>query len=149
MGYRLQNWVEQNHIRDIQPLIKEHGFVDSIKYRLYWQQAGGSTIDCAKAIAATALADTDDFWDLAEGKVSWYQALPVIAVPARQTAAGEFDIIAHLFDMNYFVNSEKYPLQFHVVEAVLKAVVEQLPVAVEQPENEASRSSLLGLQARR
>lgn len=151
---------------------------------------GGSVIDCGKAIAATALSKTDNFWDLAEKKVSWDKALPVIAIPtiastgsemdkscvianvdlkikqgisgeqlrpvaaflnpentysvqARQTASGGFDIIAHLFDMNYFVNSEKYPLQFNVVEAVIKTVVEQLPVALREPENEAARSTLL------
>ena len=35
-------------------------------------------------------------------------------VPARQTACGGFDIMMHLLDMNYFVNSEKYPLQFNL-----------------------------------
>lgn len=151
---------------------------------------GGSVIDCGKAIAATALSKTDNFWDLVEKKVSCDYALPVIAVPtiastgsemdkscvianeelkvkkgingdrlrpiaaflnpentysvsARQTACGGFDIIAHLFDMNYFVNSEKYPLQFNVVETVIKTVIEQLPVAIKQPDNEKARSSLL------
>lgn len=151
---------------------------------------GGSVIDCGKAIAAAALSDTDNFWDLVEKKVTWSRALPVIAmptiastgsemdkscvianvdlkvkqgingeqlrpvaaflnpentysVPVKQTASGGFDIIAHLFDMNYFVNSEKYPLQFNVVEAVIKTIVEQLPVAIREPENEAARSGLL------
>ena len=151
---------------------------------------GGSTIDAAKAISATALSSTDNIWDLVEGKVKWSEALPVIAMPTiastgremdkswvianvdlkiksgingeqlrpkvaflnpentysvskKQTACGGFDIIAHLFDMNYFVNSDKYPLQYNVVEAVIKTVVEQLPIAIEEPTNEAARSGLL------
>lgn len=165
-------------------LCKEHDI------RTVLSVGGGSVIDCGKAIAATTLSDTDNFWDLVDKNASWNNALPVIAmptiastgsemdkscvianeelkvkqgingeqlrpvsaflnpentfsVPARQTASGGFDIIAHLFDMNYFVNSEKYPLQFNVVEAVIKTVVEQLPVAVREPENEAARSGLL------
>lgn len=151
---------------------------------------GGSTIDCCKAIGATALSETDNIWDLVEGKVSWSEALPVIAmptiastgsemdkscvianvelgvksgingealrpkasfldptntytVPAFQTACGGFDIMAHLFDMNYFVNSDKYPLQFNVVETLLKTVREQLPIAIKEPENYSARATML------
>lgn len=151
---------------------------------------GGSTIDCCKAIAATSLSDTDNIWDLVEGKVSWHDALAVIAmptiastgsemdkscvianvdkgvksgingetirpkaafldptntftVPARQTACGGFDIMAHLFDMNYFVNALKYPLQFNVVETLLKTVKTQLPIAIKEPENYEARSTML------
>lgn len=151
---------------------------------------GGSVIDASKAISATVNAATDDFWSLVEGKVSWKDTIPVIAIPTiastgsemdkscvianvslkvkkgiagdklrpvaaflnpentysvsrKQTACGGFDIFAHLFDMNYFVNSEKYPLQYNVVEALIKTVVEQLPVAIEDGNNEAARSGLL------
>lgn len=151
---------------------------------------GGSTIDCCKAIAATALSETNNIWDLVEGKVSWQDALAVIAmptiastgsemdkscvianvekgiksgingeairpkaafldptntftVPARQTACGGFDIMAHLFDMNYFVNAPKYPLQFNVVETVLKTVRTQLPIAIKEPENYEARATML------
>jgi hypothetical protein len=151
---------------------------------------GGSTIDCCKAIAATSLSETDNIWDLVEGKVKWSDALAVIAmptiastgsemdkscvianvdlgvksgingepirpkaafldptntftVPARQTACGGFDIMAHLFDMNYFVNSERYPLQFNVVETLLKTVRTQLPIAIKEPENYEARATML------
>lgn len=151
---------------------------------------GGSTIDCCKAIAATSLSDTDNIWDLVEGKATWKDALAVIAmptiastgsemdkscvianvelgiksgingetirpkaafldptntftVPARQTACGGFDIMAHLFDMNYFVNAEKYPLQFNVVETLLKTVKTQLPIAIKEPENYEARATML------
>lgn len=151
---------------------------------------GGSTIDCCKAIAATVLSETDNIWDLVEGKAKWKDALAVIAmptiastgsemdkscvianvdlgiksgingeairpkvafldptntfsVPAFQTACGGFDIMAHLFDMNYFVKSDKYPLQFHVVETLLKVVRTQLPIAIKEPTNYEARATLL------
>ncbi|MCD7809241.1 MAG: iron-containing alcohol dehydrogenase [Erysipelotrichaceae bacterium] len=151
---------------------------------------GGSTIDCCKAIAATSLSETDDIWDLVEGKAQWKDALAIIAmptiastgsemdkscvianvdkgvksgingeairpkvafldptntftVPAFQTACGGFDIMCHLFDMNYFVNSEKYPLQFNVVETLLKTVRTQLPIAIKEPENYEARATML------
>lgn len=151
---------------------------------------GGSVIDSCKAIAATALADTNDFWDLVERKVTWHDALPVIAmptiastgsemdkscvishvelgmkkgingdvlrpkasflnpentftVPRMQTACGGFDIMMHLLDMNYFVNSEKYPLQFNVVETLLRTITEQLPIALNEPTNYQARATLL------
>ena len=151
---------------------------------------GGSTIDCCKAIAATTLSDSDNIWDLVEGKVSWKDALAVIAMPtiastgsemdkscvianvdknvksgingdilrpkaafldptntftvsSYQTACGGFDIMAHLFDMNYFVNSDKYPLQFNVVETLLKTIREQLPIALKEPDNYTARATLL------
>ncbi len=151
---------------------------------------GGSTIDCCKAIAATTLSESDNIWDLVEGKVTWDKALAVIAmptiastgsemdkscvianvelgiksgingeairpkaafldptntftVPARQTACGGYDIMAHLFDMNYFVNAPKYPLQFNVVETLLKTVRNQLPIAIKEPENYEARATML------
>ena len=151
---------------------------------------GGSTIDCCKAVAATSLSETDNIWDLVEGKAKWQDALAVFAmptiastgsemdkscvianveigvksgingepirpkvafldptntftVPARQTACGGFDIMAHLFDMNYFVNAEKYPLQFNVVETLLKTVKTQLPIALKEPTNYEARATML------
>ena len=151
---------------------------------------GGSTIDCCKAIAATTLADTDNIWDLVEGKVKWSEALPVFTmptiastgsemdkscvianvdlgvksgingepirpkvsflnpentftVPPRQTACGGYDIMCHLFDMNYFVNADKYPLQFNVVETLLKTVKTQLPIAIKEPTNYEARATML------
>ena len=151
---------------------------------------GGSTIDCCKAIAATALADTDDIWDLVTGKVKYDKALPVIAMPTIastgsemdkscvianadlgvksginseflrpaaafldptntftvskfQTACGGFDIFCHLLDCNYFVNAEKYPLQFGVVESLLHTVVEQLSIAIRTPDDYKARATRL------
>lgn len=151
---------------------------------------GGSTIDCCKAVAATALSEADDCWDLISGKIKWNKALPIIAmptiastgsemdkscvisnvelntkkglqgdllrpavsflnpentytVPPFQTACGGFDIMMHLIDMNYFVNDDKNPLQFGVVESLLKTVKEQLPICLKEPENYVARGTLL------
>ena len=151
---------------------------------------GGSTIDCCKAIAATARSEADDCWDLISGVVKWTEALPVIAmptiastgsemdkscvisnvelntkrgingeqlrpvvsflnpeytisVPAFQTACGGFDIMMHLIDMNYFVNDDKNPLQFNVVESLLRTVREQLPICLKEPESYEARGTLL------
>ena len=161
-------------------LCKKHGIQTVLAI------GGGSTIDCCKAIAATSLSDTDNIWDLVEGKVSWHDALAVIAMPTIAStgsemdkscvianvdkgvksgingetirpkaafldptntftvpACGGFDIMAHLFDMNYFVNAPKYPLQFNVVETLLKTVKTQLPIAIKEPENYEARSTML------
>ena len=45
--------------------------------------------------------------------------------------------------LNYFVNAQKYPLQFNVVETLLKTVRQQLPIAVQEPENYEARATML------
>lgn len=81
--------------------------------------------------------------DILRPKASFLDPRNTYSVPARQTACGGFDIMAHMFDMNYFVNSEKYPLQFNVVETLLRTVREQLPIAIKEPDNYMARATLL------
>ena len=76
-------------------------------------------------------------------KAAFLDPTNTFSVPVRQTACGGFDIMAHLFDMNYFVNVKKYPLQFNVVETLLKTVKTQLPIAIQEPENYEARATLL------
>ncbi len=76
-------------------------------------------------------------------KASFLNPENTYSVPRQQTACGGFDIMAHLLDMNYFVNSDKYPLQFNVVETLLRTIREQLPISLNEPENYEARATLL------
>ena len=76
-------------------------------------------------------------------KAAFLDPTNTLTVPAFQTACGGFDIMAHMFDMNYFVNAQKYPLQFNVVETLLKTVRQQLPIAIQEPENYEARATML------
>ena len=51
---------------------------------------GGSTIDCAKAIAAAAAYDGDP-WDLVEDPEKIEQVLPIIAIPTAAATGSEMD----------------------------------------------------------
>lgn len=76
-------------------------------------------------------------------KAAFLDPTNTFTVPARQTACGGYDIMTHLFDMNYFVDAPKYPLQFNVVETLLKTVRNQLPIAIKEPENYEARATML------
>lgn len=76
-------------------------------------------------------------------KVAFLDPVNTFSVPAIQTACGGFDIMAHLLDINYFINSQKYPLQFNVVETILKQVRKYLPIAIEEPSNYEARATIL------
>ncbi|MDO4281707.1 MAG: iron-containing alcohol dehydrogenase [Peptococcaceae bacterium] len=52
---------------------------------------GGSTIDCAKAIAATAPSTTDDVWDLIEGRATVGEVLPIVTVLTLAGTGSEMD----------------------------------------------------------
>lgn len=81
--------------------------------------------------------------DILRPRASFLDPTNTFSVSPKQTACGGFDIMAHLFDMNYFVNSDKYPLQFNVVETLLRTIRQQLPIAVEEPENYSARATML------
>lgn len=53
---------------------------------------GGSVIDSAKGIAATAAAETNDVWDLVKAGVSVEKALPVIALLTSAATGSEMNI---------------------------------------------------------
>lgn len=55
---------------------------------------GGSSIDCAKAIAAGACAGDADTWQLVTGRVPISRALPVLAVPTLAATGSEMNAIA-------------------------------------------------------
>lgn len=66
---------------------------------------GGSTIDCAKGIAATVFADTDDVWELVEGKKSIGRTLPLVTVLTLAATGSEMDCGAVLSNVPLNIKS--------------------------------------------
>lgn len=60
---------------------------------------GGSTIDCAKGIAAAALTESGDVWPLVSGGVWITKALPVIAILTNAATGSEMDAWAVISNM--------------------------------------------------
>ncbi|NLY90726.1 MAG: iron-containing alcohol dehydrogenase [Firmicutes bacterium] len=63
-------------------------------------------------------------------------------VSRYQTACGGADIMSHVFE-RYFTNTKNVELTDRLCEAVLKTVVNNLPVALAQPDNYDARAELL------
>lgn len=61
---------------------------------------GGSTIDCAKGVAAAALTDDGDVWPLVSGGVWVTEALPVVAVLTNAATGSEMDGWAVISNMD-------------------------------------------------
>lgn len=60
---------------------------------------GGSTIDCAKGIAAAALTESGDVWPLVSGGVWVTKALPVVAILTNAATGSEMDAWAVISNM--------------------------------------------------
>lgn len=60
---------------------------------------GGSTIDCAKGIAAAALTEDGDIWPLVAGGVWVKKALPLIAILTNAATGSEMDVWAVISNM--------------------------------------------------
>lgn len=60
---------------------------------------GGSTIDCAKGIAAAALTENGDVWPLVSGGVWVQEALPVVAILTNAATGSEMDAWAVISNM--------------------------------------------------
>ncbi|MCD7775339.1 MAG: iron-containing alcohol dehydrogenase [Clostridiales bacterium] len=61
---------------------------------------GGSTIDCAKGVAAAALTDDGDVWPLVSKGVWVTKALPVVAVLTNAATGSEMDAWAVISNMD-------------------------------------------------
>ena len=61
---------------------------------------GGSTIDCAKGIAAAALTESGDVWPLVSGGVCVTKALPVVAILTNAATGSEMDAWAVISNMD-------------------------------------------------
>lgn len=150
---------------------------------------GGSTIDCAKVVAAATKFE-GDAWDLvlqrrkyqggalplvtiltlaATGsemnrgavitnltakqklgvhgpnflpKVSFLDPTWTFSVNRYQTAAGSADIMSHLIE-NYFSTTENTDVQDGIAEGLLKAVITNLPIALDTPDDYDARANLM------
>ena len=66
---------------------------------------GGSSIDCAKGIAATTLSESDDVWDLVERRIPYDKALPVVTILTISATGSEMDTGAVISNMDVNVKS--------------------------------------------
>lgn len=150
---------------------------------------GGSTIDCAKVIAAGFYYEKDAWELVLERKGYTGPALPIVTiltlaatgsemnagavisnvstnqklgvggpammpkvsfldpqntftVPKNQTAAGSADIFSHLIE-NYFKQTVGTDVQDFVSEGLMRAVIKNCPIALENPENYDARANLM------
>ncbi|THF73724.1 iron-containing alcohol dehydrogenase [Cohnella fermenti] len=63
-------------------------------------------------------------------------------VPRDQTAYGAVDMMTHVFEQ-YFNHTKDTPLQERLCESILKTIVENAPVAQENPNDYAARANLM------
>lgn len=131
---------------------------------------GGSVLDTAKAITGSAPYDADP-WDLIQHRAQIDTALPLITnpeteekygwtaqafrpsvsflcpentytVPAYQTACGSADILSHIMEV-YFQKEETFPATEAYMEAMMRSVMKDAPIAMADPANEDARANLL------
>lgn len=61
---------------------------------------GGSTIDCAKGIAAAAVTESGNVWDLVSGGIWVTKALPIVAILTNAATGSEMDAWAVISNMD-------------------------------------------------
>ncbi len=60
---------------------------------------GGSTIDCAKGVAATAVSDTDDIWNIITTGNMVERGLPIVVILTNAATGSEMDMWAVISNM--------------------------------------------------
>ena len=63
-------------------------------------------------------------------------------VPAYQTAAGSADIMSHAME-KYFDTNDNSDVSEGLAETLIKTVIKNLPIALEQPDNYTARANLM------
>lgn len=63
-------------------------------------------------------------------------------LPAYQTACGAADIMAHIME-RYFTNTQDVDFTDRLCEATLKTIIENVPIAIQNPENYAARAQVM------
>lgn len=80
---------------------------------------------------------------LFQPKASFLDPTNTYTVNAYQTASGSADIIAHIFDISYFVRGKKMEMLDLMMEALMKTVVKYTPIALREPDNYEARANLM------
>ncbi|MDR0921447.1 MAG: iron-containing alcohol dehydrogenase [Lactobacillales bacterium] len=80
-------------------------------------------------------------WNLIP-KASFLDPVNTFSVPKNQTAAGSADILSHLFEQ-YFNRTKGTDVQDNIAEGLMKAVIKNCPVALENPEDYNARANLM------
>lgn len=80
-------------------------------------------------------------WELLP-KASFLDPETTFSVSKYQTAAGSADIMSHLFE-NYFNKTVGTDVQDFVAEGLMKAVIKNCPIALENPEDYDARANLM------
>lgn len=65
-----------------------------------------------------------------------------MSVPKLQTASGGFDILSHIME-TYFSNTDEDNVSDDISEALMKSVIKNLPIALENPNDYTARSNLM------
>jgi len=74
--------------------------------------------------------------------VSFCDPTYTFTVPRYQTASGSIDIMSHIME-DYFSATEDSDLAEGFAETVLRSVIRNLPIALEEPDNYSARANLM------
>lgn len=80
--------------------------------------------------------------DLTRAAFAIYNPELTYTLPAYQTEAGASDIMAHIME-RYFTNEPDVDMTDRLCESVLKTILKQAPVCVQDPTNYAARAEMM------
>lgn len=80
--------------------------------------------------------------DLSRPKFAIMNPVLTYTLPAYQTAAGCVDIILHTLE-RYFTNTTDVELSDRLCESILKTIIHNAPIALNQPDNYAARAEIM------
>ena len=110
---------------------------------------GGSVMDCCKAVSLAAISKKDiwkEYW--AKPGIIDFEPLPLgvieytYTVPVRQMVSGSFDILSHIME-TYFSEPDVSNVSDDISEALMRNVIQNLRVAIKNPEDYTARSNLM------
>ncbi len=105
--------------------------------------ATGSEMDCGGVISNP---DTKDkiglMFPVMQPKVSFLDPTLTYSVSAYQTACGAADILSHILEVYFNMDTDLYMLDT-VMEGLMKTVIKYAPIAMKEPENYEARANLM------